>query len=70
MAPGIIPRDYVTQEKFDKLRKQVDKQSEALVVLADVLKIFACKIYDSKPDESPEEIYERVLKIVGSWEDD
>jgi len=70
MAPGPISRNYyVTQEKFDKLARQVEKQSEALVVLAEVMKILASRIYDGDSDESAEqEVYERTLKMVNSWE--
>ena len=73
MAPGLIPRDYVTQEKFDELELRVERQSEALVVLADVMKILASRIYSGKSDKSDksaQEIYEKALKMVGSWKDD
>ena len=79
MAPGPMRtsnevNETVNELKKDvhKLQKQIDKQSEALVVLADVMKILARRIYgggeSEEIDELAQEIYERSLKMVGSWD--
>ena len=68
MAPGAIPRDYVTQEKFDKLEERVDRIHDSLIVLIDVMKLLTCKVYGDTPDESAKEVLKKTLKMVDSWE--
>lgn len=73
LLSGRKRNETVNELKKDvhKLQKQIDKQSEALVVLADVMKILARRIYGGETEEMDElaqEIYERSLKMVGSWD--
>lgn len=75
MAPGPIPRNYATQELFDRLEKRVDRMekrvdrmTDSMVVLADVMKLFTSKLYGHAPDESAEEIFKRTEKMIKSWE--
>lgn len=68
MAPGPIPRDYATQEQFDKLKQRVERMSDSMIVMLSVMKMLTCKIYGSTPDESAQEILDRTLKMVDSWD--
>jgi len=68
MAPGAIPRNYVTEEKFNELVEQVDRIRDSLIVLADVMKLLTCKVYGDTPDESAEEVFLKTVKMVNSWE--
>jgi phosphate uptake regulator len=54
-------------EKFDKLEARVEKMCDAMIVLADVMKLLTFKIYGGTPDESAQQILDRTEKMVDSW---
>jgi len=69
MAPGPIPRNYALQTEVDELKESVERMTDSLVLLIDVIKLLTHKIYSGTSPESEEEIFNRASEMVNSWEE-
>ena len=66
MGPIPIPREYTLQEEVDELKERIDRVTESVVVLTDVIKFLVIKLDGEYPDETAEEILKKAKKMFGS----